>query len=152
MGFVTIPDNLPGWAWYHDNNTLLVYMRLYFAAVWCDTEYEHITLKRGQVITTFPKIAEENGITVQQARTILDRLKATGKITVRKNPKFSIITVLDYDCAHENNSQNNSQITVKQVRLDNGTSDIDTLDAFEYAFERFIPRLVKGMGDNDGEC
>ncbi len=111
MGFVTIPDNLPGWAWYHDNNTLLVYMRLYFAAVWCDTEYEHITLKRGQVITTFPKIAEENGITVRQARTILDRLKSTGKVTVKTTAKFSIITVLDYDCAHENVSQNDSQLT-----------------------------------------
>ena len=27
-------------------------------------------------------------------------------------------------------------------RLDNGSSDIDSLDAFEYAFERFIPLLI----------
>ena len=31
----------------------------------------------------------------------------------------------------------------KEERLDNGTSDIDTLDSFEYGFERFSPRLVK---------
>lgn len=31
----------------------------------------------------------------------------------------------------------------KDIRLDNGTSDIDTLDAFEYSFERHIPRLIK---------
>lgn len=31
----------------------------------------------------------------------------------------------------------------KEVRLDNGTSDIDTLDAFEYSFERYIPRLIR---------
>lgn len=30
-----------------------------------------------------------------------------------------------------------------EVRLDDGTSDIDTLDAFEYSFERYIPRLVR---------
>lgn len=30
-----------------------------------------------------------------------------------------------------------------EVRLDNGTSDIDTLDAFEYSFERYIPRLIR---------
>lgn len=29
------------------------------------------------------------------------------------------------------------------VRLDNGTSDIDTLDAFEYSFERFINKYVR---------
>lgn len=31
----------------------------------------------------------------------------------------------------------------EDVRLDNGTSDIDTLDAFEYSFERYIPRLIR---------
>ncbi len=31
----------------------------------------------------------------------------------------------------------------KEERLDNGTSDIDTLDAFEYSFERFIPQLIR---------
>ncbi len=110
MGFVTMPDNLPNWAWYHDNNTLLVYMRLYFGAVWRDTEYQNVILQRGQIATTLPKITEENGITIQQARTVLDCLKLTGKITVIKTSKFSIITVLDYDCARENNSQ----ITVEQ--------------------------------------
>ncbi len=32
----------------------------------------------------------------------------------------------------------------KETRLDDGTSDIDSLDAFEYAFERLIPRLISG--------
>lgn len=31
----------------------------------------------------------------------------------------------------------------KEVRLDDGTSDIDTLDALEYSFERFIPQLIR---------
>ena len=31
----------------------------------------------------------------------------------------------------------------KNVRLDDGTSDIDSLDSFEYTFERQISRLIK---------
>ena len=31
----------------------------------------------------------------------------------------------------------------EEVRLDNGTSDIDTLDAFEYSFERYINHLIR---------
>lgn len=31
----------------------------------------------------------------------------------------------------------------KNVRLDDGTSDIDSLDSFEYTFERYISRLVR---------
>ena len=30
----------------------------------------------------------------------------------------------------------------EDVRLDNGTTDIDTLDAFEYSFERESMRLI----------
>ena len=29
-------------------------------------------------------------------------------------------------------------------RLDDGTSDIDSMDAFEYSFERDIGKLLKG--------
>lgn len=31
----------------------------------------------------------------------------------------------------------------EDIRLDNGTSDIDTLDAFEYSFERYISILIR---------
>jgi len=31
------------------------------------------------------------------------------------------------------------------VRLDNGSTDIDSLDAFEYSFERYAPRLIAEM-------
>lgn len=45
---------------------------------------------------------------------------------------------------------------IEKVRLDDGTSDIDTLDAFEYTFERFIKRFLpdfvsKATKDNDSE-
>ena len=34
----------------------------------------------------------------------------------------------------------------KDVRLDDGTTNIDSLDALEYAFERDIPVLIEGWG------
>ena len=37
----------------------------------------------------------------------------------------------------------NDKIIGKEERLDDGTSDIDTLDAFEYSFEKFIPQLIR---------
>jgi PBSX family phage terminase large subunit len=36
--------------------------------------------------------------------------------------------------------------TTEDVRLDNGTTNIDSLDALEYAFERDIPTLIEGWG------
>ena len=111
MGFIKISDDLPNWAWYGDNNTLIVYIRLLIGAVWHETEYQNITLQRGQIATTLPKIAAENGITERQARTILERLKTTGKVSVKTTTKFSIITLINYDCVSENVSQLDSQMT-----------------------------------------
>jgi len=111
MGFVKLSDELTNWAWYSDNNTLLVYIRLLLGAEWHEADYQNVTLQRGQIATTLPKIAQENGVTIRQARTILDRLKTTGKVTVKTVAKFSIITLIDYDCVHENVRQNDSQLT-----------------------------------------
>ena len=111
MGFIKLSDDLPNWAWYGDNNTLSVYIRLLIGAVWRETEYQNTTLQRGQIATTLPKIAKENGITERQARTILDRLKATDRVSVKTTSKFSIITLNNYDCAFENVSQSDRQMS-----------------------------------------
>ena len=111
MGFVKISDDLQNWAWYGDNNTLLVYIRLLVGAVWHETEFQNVTLHRGQIATTLPKIAKENGITERQARTVLERLKSTGKVSVRTTSKFSIITLNNYDCVSENVSQLDRQMS-----------------------------------------
>ncbi len=37
----------------------------------------------------------------------------------------------------------NDKVIGKEERLDDGTSDIDTLDAFEYSFERHIPQMIR---------
>lgn len=114
MGYIKLNRNLPHWQWYGDNNTLLVLVRLTLQAAWRDTQYQGVALKRGQVVTTQQEIMNQNHITKQQARTILDRLKSTGKITVERTAKFSVITLLDYDCFFDNNTQDNIQITHEQ--------------------------------------
>jgi hypothetical protein len=39
-----------------------------------------------------------------------------------------------------------SKKVTEDVRLDDGTTNIDSLDAMEYAYERDIPVLVEGWG------
>lgn len=114
MGYVKLNRNLLRWEWFDNNNALLVLVRLTLKASWRDTQYQGVALKRGQVITTLQEIADENQLTKQQARTTLERLEATHKITRTATKKFSIITLLDYDCFFENNTQNSTQITHEQ--------------------------------------
>jgi hypothetical protein len=41
----------------------------------------------------------------------------------------------------------NPKITDKDERLDDGTCDIDTADALEYSFSKFIKPLIAAGGD-----
>lgn len=114
MGYIKLNRNLLRWEWFDNNAALLVLVRLTLKAAWRDTEYQGVTLKRGQVITSLREIANENHITEQQTKTALSHLEATHKITREATKKFSIITLLDYDCFFENNTQNNQQTTHEQ--------------------------------------
>ncbi len=155
MGFIQLSDDLSSWEWFDDKNTVYVYLWLMLRAAWCATRYHGIELERGQVITTYPEISEKCGVTVRQARTILDRLKTTGKATVKTTAKFSIITMIEYDCSGKSDSQNDSQMTDKRqtarqsndsptlLLTNNQTTNIQTSRAprecerLEKSFERF---------------
>ena len=113
-GYIKLPRSLLEWEWFGDPHTLKVYIKLLFTAVFRDCRYKGYELKRGQLLTTIPQIAALCGLSIQQTRTALEHLKSTDKITVKTTNKFSIITLIEYDCDFENNSQNNSLITDKQ--------------------------------------
>lgn len=114
-GYIKLPRSLLEWEWFDDPNALKVYIKLLFMAEFRDCRYKGCELKRGQLLTTIPKISGLCGLSTQQTRTALERLKSTDKITVKTTNKFSIITLIEYDCDFEYNSQNNSLSTGKQL-------------------------------------
>ena len=117
-GFIKLPRNLLDWGWRYDPNTLALYVILLLKAQWSDYCYKGVELKRGQLLTTVAELCRESGLSTRQTRTALDRLKSTGKITIRTTSKFSIITLLEYDCENDNNTINNKQITDKRQTKD----------------------------------
>ncbi len=65
-------------------------------------------------MTNQSEIAKECGLTRQQVRTVLDRLKATNKITTRRNGKNSIIKMIGYDYETDSNHIENHISTTCQ--------------------------------------
>lgn len=100
-GYVKLPRTMLEWGWLDDGNTVRVYLVLLLSANWKDTEWHGIKLKRGQLITSYPKLAEKCSLSVQEIRTAFNHLKSTGDITVKTTSKFSIVTVNNYDIPEE---------------------------------------------------
>ena len=74
--------------------------------------------------------------------TINDRIRCAVRLMAQRR-----FYCMDYGCESLVNALStavwNPKNLTKDERLDDGTSDIDTLDAFEYTFERDISRFIK---------
>ena len=86
-------------------------------------------------------------IAVRNAKKIAinDRIRAT--CILMGSDRFKIAS----SCTHTIDALKSALWDSKQltadVRLDNGTTNIDSLDAMEYAFEREIPTLIEGVNN-----
>lgn len=110
-GFLYLHRKLAEWEWYDDANTMRLFIHCLIFANFKEKQWRGITIKRGQFITSQPKLAQELKLSVQQIRTALNKLKSTGEITVNITPDYSVITINNYNAYQPNNSQDNSQVT-----------------------------------------
>lgn len=58
--------------------------------------------------------AKEIGISAQQTRTALDKLKSTNEITIKTTNKYSVVSINNYSQYQSDNKQDNKQTTNKQ--------------------------------------
>lgn len=80
-----------------------------------------IDIPRGSFVSSYPKLSDELGLTVNEVRTALKHLLSTGEITVKAYTKFSVFTVNNYCSYQDINSQLTDRITDKS-QTDNSQS------------------------------
>ncbi len=125
--FIKIDRNILDWGWYEDPNTKVVFLHLLLKANIKDHEYMGVMVRRGDVISSFPMLAKENGLSVQQVKTAISPLEATREVTHKGYAKFSLFTVVNYDkyqsrstgSATDNQPTANRQLTDNQPHLKN---------------------------------
>lgn len=117
-GWICLHRKLLNWQWYSDKNVRLVFIHLLLKANHKKTRWQNVDIDRGQLVSSYANLALEIGITVQQLRTALDKLKASGEITTKTTNKYTFINIVNYSVYQDNqdeiNKQNNKQIPNKQ--------------------------------------
>ena len=116
-------------------------MRWLVTDVWCDSAEQTL-------INGLRTAAARNGIGVNignaQKKPINDRIRATcllmgaGRFLVHPDCRETIDAL--------KSALWDSKAVTEDIRLDNGTTNIDSLDAMEYSFEREIPNLIETWG------
>ena len=108
--FFKVSRKITEWEWFTDGNMLKVWIYLLGSAQYKKTRFEGIELQRGQVIIGRKKLAEKTGLTEQQVRTCINRLKSTNEITIESTNKYSIISIVKYGKYQGADEENNQQI------------------------------------------
>ena len=134
-------EKLLKWEWYGDPNMVATWIHLLLKANWCDKKWRGKTIKRGQLITSRTRLADEVGTSEQQTRTCLERLQSSGEITCEATNRYTIITICNYESYQgakdmeqpaeqpAKTPTNNKQITNKQpTSHQQATTPIEYID------------------------
>ena len=111
-------ESILQWGWYTDVPTCHLFQHLIIKANWTPGTFMGREIKAGQIPTSVGKLSAETGLSVQQIRTALEKLKKTGEITIEATNKYTIITVVNYGIyqgsGDSEQQTNNNQITNNQ--------------------------------------
>lgn len=126
-GYIKLYRSLLEWEWFSDAKTLKAWMYILMKANWIERRWCGHVIPRGSFVTSRDRLAKELGMTPQNIRTILSRLKKTGEITIKSTNKYTIITICNYDSYQQDyiadqpadQPTNNQQTTNKQPQHNN---------------------------------
>ena len=153
--WISIHRKFKNWQWYKNINVKTLFLHLLLKANFKDNYFKDVLVKRGQTLTSIEHLAEETGLTVQQTRTALSKLKSTREITIETTSKYSLITIEKYDTYQRNNKNvtstltseitNNQQTNNKQITTNNKDNNI-----YLFLFNKYKAKIEKIEKGNFG--
>lgn len=129
-GWIRLHRRILDWEWYTDVNTKVLFMHLLLRASHKPHKWMGMTIEAGQLATGLFALSQETGLSVQNIRTSLNRLKSTNSITIKSTNRFSIITLLGWDryqskeVDQQANQQASQQTTNKQLTTNKNVKNV----------------------------
>ncbi len=107
-GWISLYRRFIDWQWYRDINTKTLFLHLLLKANHKDQKWLDITIRRGQFVTSYKNLANETGLSIQNVRTSLNRLKSTQEIQYKTTNKYTLISIDKYDF-YQDKDKNSTQ-------------------------------------------
>ena len=118
-GFIKIHRKLLEWGWFSSPTVLSTFLFLLLTANYSEGYYKGVLIKRGQAVFGYQSIANKTGISIQQARSAIEKLKKTGEITVWTNRQFSVATIEKWELYQSDDQQTDNKRITNDQQTDN---------------------------------
>lgn len=132
--FIKIDRNILRWKWYSDRNTLVLFLHFLLKANFTDAAFNGKKIKRGQFIFSRRKLCEELGMGETELRTAMSHLEETGEIKIQGFPRYTLITVLNYDKYQNKPPEKPAQKNVKRSKKQPPADDNQVPKEFQEFF------------------
>lgn len=116
-GYIKTFRKMLEWEWYKDIPVRILFEHCLLKANYKEKKWQGVVINPGSFVTSYENLAFETGLTVQQVRTALNKLKSTSEITCKSTSRYSIIIINNWDYYQEDNKQINNQITNNQQTI-----------------------------------
>lgn len=113
-GHIIVKRTIKEWGWYHDPKVFSLFLHLLIDANFKDCDWEGRTIKRGQVVSTLQMLSNDTGMSIQEVRTCLKKLGASGEIRTETIGRRTIITICKYDSYEDAQQHPNTEATTIQ--------------------------------------
>lgn len=128
--WIKIFRELLQWEWFQKPEMVQLFIYLLLKANCEDKQWQGITVKRGQLVTSNSSIRNDLRLSEQTIRTCIKRLISTGEITYKSTNRYVIITICNYDkyqeCKSVDNKQNNEQTNIQSTDEQRATNEQST--------------------------
>ena len=128
-GYIQIHRKILEWEWFDDHNTFRLFMYLLLKANHKQRKYKGTTIKAGELVTGLSVLTQQTGLSVQQIRTSIKRLKSTNEITsvsTSQGTKIQVVNYLKYQLLTSeltNQQQTNNKRTTTNNNVNNDNND-----------------------------
>ena len=125
-GHIKLYRQMIDWEWFTDPKTAHFWVYLLLRANWRDGRFRGIEVKRGQLLMSLQDMAKETGLSVQNVRTAINRLKSTRQVTCQSTRYGMLISIVKYDnfqiLEDDTNTQTNTPSNNELTRNQHATN------------------------------
>ncbi len=147
-GWIRINRDILDWEWWGDKNVVIFWIYCIVKANHQGKSWKGLKIEPGQFVYGRTKACEETGLSAQECRTAINKLKSTSNLTSKSTNKFSLITVQkwqDFQLINQQiNQQPNKRATNKQPQLNN-VNNVNNITTGEV--KKKLLKWLSGMED-----
>lgn len=108
--WIKLDESILDWEWFGNGNMVRVFVYCIFKAQWKDSKWKGKTIKRGQFVTSYRKMADKLDLSPNTIRTIFSKLSETGELKINSTANYTVVTVVNYDKYQSTVSKNDTVI------------------------------------------